>query len=122
MYHKLILIGRLGRDPEMRYTPDGKAVASFSVAVNAGYGEHKKTLWVRVSAFGKLAENCNEYLRKGSAVSVEGTLNCDDSGNPKMFSRANGTQGASYEMIAREVTFLDSKTGAAEAEDSGIPF
>jgi len=109
MYHKLELIGRVGRDPEMRFSPDGKAITSFSVAVNAGYGEHKKTLWVRVTAFSKLAEHCNEYLHKGSLVHVEGTLNCDDKGNPKMFTRTDGTQGTSYELIAHGVTFLDSK-------------
>jgi len=112
MYHKLELIGRVGRDPEMRFSPDGKAITSFSVAVNAGYGEHKKTLWVRVSAFTKLAEHCNEYLHKGSLVHVTGALNFDGaSGGPKLWERKDGTQGTSYELIAQGVTFLDSKNG-----------
>lgn len=120
MYHKLELIGRLGVDPTMRFSPDGKAITSFSVAVNAGYGDAKKTLWVRVSAFSKLAEHCNEYLHKGSLVHVTGTLNFDGaSGGPKLWERKDGTQGTSYELIAQGVTFLDNKD---DENKDNVPF
>ena len=120
MYHKLIVVGNLGRDPEMRYTPGGQAVTSFSVAVDNSYtnnnGERvRRTIWIRVSAWGKLAETCNNYLQKGRKVLVEGTLTPDsNSGNPRVFQRQDGTYGASYEMRADNVRFLSSK-----GEDGG---
>jgi single-strand DNA-binding protein len=76
---KLIVIGNLGRDPEMRYLPSGKPVTNFSVASNRKWTDnegvlHEETIWVRVSAFGRLAEVCNQYLSKGRQVYVEGRL------------------------------------------------
>lgn len=109
MYQKLIIIGNLGSDPEMRYTPATKAVTTFSVAVN----NRDETMWVRVSAWEKLAETCNQYLHKGSKVLVEGRLKPDSSGNPTTFTRKDGSVGASYEMTADNVRFL---TGKAEEE------
>ena len=77
--NKIIVIGHLGRDPEMRYTPNGQAVTSFSVASSRRYttsaGEQKEeTEWFNVSAWGKLGETCNQYLAKGRQVYVEGRL------------------------------------------------
>jgi len=77
--NKIIVIGHLGRDPEMRYTPSGQGVTSFSVASNRNYttasGERREeTEWFNVSAFGRLAELCNQYLTKGRQVYVEGRL------------------------------------------------
>jgi len=71
MFHTLIIVGNVGRDPEMRYTPSGQAVTSFSVASNRRYtssnGEQvNETIWFRVSAWGKQAEICNQFLKKGS--------------------------------------------------------
>jgi single-strand DNA-binding protein len=80
MYHTIIIIaGNVGRDPEMRYTPSGQPVTSFSVATNRQYtsssGETvKETIWFRVTTWGKTAEVCNQYVKKGSKVLVEGTL------------------------------------------------
>ena len=74
MYQKLIIIGNLGRDPEMRYTPDGNPVTSFTVATSRKYKDTDETTWFRISVWGKQAENCNQYLRKGSRVFVEGRL------------------------------------------------
>ncbi len=75
MYHQLIIVGNVGRDPEMRYTPSGQAVTSFSVAANKQYtnaqGETvKETIWFRVSAWGNLAEVCNQYVKKGMKVLI----------------------------------------------------
>ena len=77
MYQNLTLVGRLGRDPEMRYTPDGTPVCTFSVAVNRRWKSQEgqqveETTWFRVSAWRKLAELCNEYLSKGRLVMVIG--------------------------------------------------
>ena len=115
MFHTIIVAGNLGRDPEMRYTPNGDAVTTLSVAVDDSYtnnqGERiKKTIWTRVSVWGKQAENANEYLRKGSKVLVEGKLVCDpESGNPRVFERQDGTFGSSYEVRAFTVRYLSSR-------------
>ena len=77
--NKLLIIGNLGSDPEMRYTPNGNPVTSFTVATNRRYktseGEDREeTEWFRVSAWNRLAENCNQFLQRGSKVYVEGRL------------------------------------------------
>jgi single-strand DNA-binding protein len=79
MYQTIIIAGNVGRDPEMRYTPSGQAVTSFSVATNRQYTNNngetvKETIWFRISAWGKTGETCNQYLKKGSKVLVEGRL------------------------------------------------
>ncbi len=137
MWHKITLIGNLGREPEMRYTPSGQAVTSFSVAVDDSYtgndGQRvKRTIWVRISAWGKQAEICNQYLHKGSKVLVEGRLQPDQAtGGPRVFNRQDGTTGSSYEVVAQTVRFLTPKgenepaTGEEVASTAGeeeIPF
>ncbi|HMZ06655.1 MAG TPA: single-stranded DNA-binding protein [Anaerolineales bacterium] len=115
MYHTLIIVGNLGKDPEMRYTPSGQAVTSFSVATSrqytAGNGEQvKETVWFRVSAWGKTAEICNQYLKKGSKVLVEGRLTPDKAtGGPRIYTRQDGTAGSSFEVTAATVRFLSSR-------------
>jgi single-strand DNA-binding protein len=138
MFHKLILVGNLGRDPEMRYTPSGQAVTNLSVASNRQYtksdGEAvKETIWFRVSVWGKSAEACNEYLRKGRPVLVEGRLNPDESGNPRMWTSNDGQSRASFEVTAETVKFLggrddtpfdagDGMQAAAPETEDDIPF
>lgn len=123
-YQKIIVVGNLGREPEMRYTPSGQAVTSFSVAVNETYtnnnGEKiKKTIWFRVTTWGKQAEICNQYLKKGQQVLVDGRMNADPStGGPKIFTRQDGAAGASFEITAQTVRFLSSR---AESEGGGGP-
>ena len=119
-FHTTIITGNLGKDPEMRYTPSGQAVTSFSVAVNESYtnnnGEKiKKTIWFRVSAWGKQAETCNQYLKKGSMVLVEGRLTADPStGGPRIWKRQDGTAGASFEVSAQTVRFLSTRGDGGE--------
>jgi len=114
-FHTTILVGNLGRDPEMRYTPSGQAVTSFSVAVSESYtsanGEKvKRTIWFRVSAWGKQAETCNQYLKKGSKVLVEGRISADpNTGGPKIWTRQDGTSGSSFEITAVTVRFLSTR-------------
>ncbi len=125
MYQKLIIAGNLGKDPEMRYAPNGDAVTSLNVATNRKYTDKsgqlvKETTWFRVSVWGKQAETCNQYLKKGSAVLVEGRLNADKAtGGPRTFTRQDGTMGTSFEMTAESVRFLSS--GQRDGDNSGAP-
>jgi single-strand DNA-binding protein len=115
MYHKLILVGNLGRDPEMRYLPSGTAVTNFSLATNESWtGEdgqkHERTIWWRISVFGKSGEACNEYLRKGSKVLVEGRMNADPkTGAPRVWTDQTGNTRSSFEATALNVKFLSSR-------------
>jgi single-strand DNA-binding protein len=140
--HAVQIVGHLGRDPELRYLPDGKPVCNFSLASghrwqDAGGEHHEQTIWWRVSAFGKLADVCNQYLAKGRQVLVEGHLRPGEGGNPRVFQRSDGNPSASYELTATEVRFLGGRgdgTGAATLppgdpadapamlEDERIPF
>src|SRR5512146_2059078 len=120
-FHTIIIVGNLGRDPEMRYTPSGKPVTSFSVASSRSYnnttGEKvEETIWFRVTAWDKQAEICNQYLHKGSKVLVEGRLGADKNGGPRVFQRQDGTSGASYEINASTVRFLSSRGEAGQGE------
>lgn len=118
MFHNTTVVGNLGRDPEMRYMPDGNAVTNFSVAVSDFVGGEKQTMWVRVSAWGKQAENCNQYLKKGSKVLVQGRLRFDSAtGGPALFSRNDGIQSASFELTADKVVFLSSKADSGGGHD-----
>ena len=112
MYQKTILIGRLGRDPEMRFTPNGQAVTILSVATDRqwtgeGGQQVKETLWFQVRAWGKLAETCNNYLQKGKLVMIEGRLTGDPkTGSPRLWKGADDLVHASYEIKADTVKFL----------------
>jgi single-strand DNA-binding protein len=124
MYHTIILIGNLGRDPEMRYTPSGQAVTNFSVATNRQYTGSdgqlvKETIWFRVSTWGKNAENCNQFLKRGSKVLVEGRLVPDaNTGGPRIWNRQDGTPSASFEVSAQTVRFLSTR---GEDDSGAIP-
>jgi single-strand DNA-binding protein len=138
-YNTIILVGNLGKDPEMRYTPSGQAVTNLSVATNRQYtgsdGQQvKETTWFRVAVWGKQAETCNQYLKKGKMVLVEGRLTPDPkTGGPRIWQGQNGP-GAAYEVTANTVRFLSSRgedtfgdynEGSPEreiAEDDNIPF
>ncbi|MGQ0604487.1 MAG: single-stranded DNA-binding protein [Anaerolineales bacterium] len=126
MYHKITLIGNLGRDPEMRYTPSGQAVTNFSMATTEKWtgqdGQpQERTLWWRVSAFGKMAETVNTYLKKGSKVYVEGRVSGDPkTGGPRIYTRQDGTTGASFEVTASTVKFLSSRGEGGAAPAGGM--
>ena len=123
MAQKLWIKGNLGRDPEMRYTPSGQAVCNFSVAENRQYtaanGETvKETTWFNVSAWGKTAENCNKYLKKGQDVTVWGRLTADPATHgPRLWTGQDGTQRASFEVSASEVIFGSMPNGHAQTEE-----
>ncbi len=112
MYQKLIIVGYLGHDPDMRYTPSGQAVTNFNVATSrkwtSGDGQQQEeTVWIRVTVWGKQAETCNQYLSKGRQVFCEGRLTVDrETGGPRVWTDQNGSPRASYEMNAYTVKFL----------------
>lgn len=123
MYHKVVIVGNLGGDPEMRYTPDGTPVTNFSVATNRRWNrpdgtQDEETIWFRVTAWRQLAEVCNQYLSKGRQVLVEGRLNSDrETGGPRVWTRSDGTPGSSYEVRALTVKFLG---GRGEGVDTSL--
>jgi single-strand DNA-binding protein len=124
---KLIIAGNLGSDPEMKYLNDETAVTNFSMAANRVWydknGEKvEQTVWYRIAAWGKQAESCNTYLKKGSYVIVEGQLTPDDKGNPRIWADKEGIARASYEVRATRVEFGPKKTNGAGGSSEEIPF
>jgi single-strand DNA-binding protein len=117
MYQKTIIIGNLGREPEMRYTPAGRPVTNFSVAANRkwknGDGtQGEEVTWFKVVAWGNLAEVCNQYLSKGRLVMVEGRLSPDkETGGPRVWTGRDGVARAQYEVTAETVKFLGGRGG-----------
>ncbi|MDE2765272.1 MAG: single-stranded DNA-binding protein, partial [Chloroflexota bacterium] len=113
--NKIMIIGNLGGDPEMRYTPNGTPVTSFSVAVNRSYtrqdGERaEETEWFRVSAWRQLAEQANQYLAKGRLAYVEGRL------RSRTFQGNDGQTRFVNEIDANQIVFLD-RSGDRQYED-----
>ena len=110
--NKVIIIGNLGADPEMRYTPEGAAVAQFSVATSRKWKDDKgqkkdETEWHKVVAWGKLAEVCGEYLSKGRQVFIEGRI------KSRTWDDKDGNRRYTTEIIATDVTFLGGKGDSA---------
>jgi single-strand DNA-binding protein len=108
MINKAILIGRLGRDPEVRYMPDGTMVTNFTMATDENYkdknGEKvQKTEWHRIVAFRKLAEICGNYLTKGKMVYIEGKI------QTRNWEDKEGVKRSTTEIIASDMKMLDSK-------------
>jgi single-strand DNA-binding protein len=116
VYNKIILIGNLTKDPELRYTPQGTPVASFRLAVNYKYKQSddvkQETMFIDNVIFGKQAESCSKYLNKGSSVLVEGRLQ-------ERRWESNGQQKSKFEVIAQSVRFLSRKTGAPDSALGG---
>ena len=114
--NKVMIIGNLGSEPEMRFTPNGNPVTSFRVATNRVFttpeGERKEeTEWFSVVAWGKLAEQCNQYLTRGRLVYAEGRL------HTRTWEGQDGQKRYRTEIIARRVTFLDRQAATAPPED-----
>ncbi len=115
MYNKIILIGNLTKDPELRYTPQGTPVASFRIAVTSKYKQSdemkEETLFIDNIVFGKQAETCSKYLNKGRSVLVEGRLQ-------ERRWESNGVQKSKFEVIAQTVRFLPRR-GAQDSVTGG---
>ena len=114
--NKVMLIGNLGAEPEMRFTPSGNPVTTFRIAVNRVYtspeGERKEeTEWFSIVTWSRLAETCNQYLSKGQKVYVEGRL------HTRTWDGQDGQKHYRTEVIASQVIFLDKKAAVPMAED-----
>ncbi len=128
MYQQITLVGNLGQDPQMRYTPSGVAVTSFSVAVNRSWtgqdGQRQdKTTWFRISAWRRLAETCSQYLTKGQRVLVVGEVE-----EPNTWTDREGNTRASLDVTAQTVRFLNTRAenealagGWGQSEGQGAP-
>ena len=115
--NKAILIGRLGRDPEVRYTPNGEAVANFSIATDEQWkdknGERQtRTEWHNITLYRKLGEIAGQYLRKGSLVYIEGRI------QSRKYTGKDGVERTAYEIIGNEMKMLGSKSENASGQES----
>ena len=109
--NKMMMIGNLGRDVELKYTANGKAVATFSIAVNEGSGEKARTEWVSVQVWDKLAEVCAQHLAQGRQVYVEGRM------QTRSWEDKEGKQRSEIRIETQEVKFAESKREAAGDDD-----
>jgi len=98
--NRVEIIGNCGKEPEMRFTPNGKPTTSFSVAVNSKFGETETTEWFNIVTWDKLAETCNQYLTKGKQVFVEGRL------QTRSWEGNDGQKHYKTEVVANKVLFL----------------
>jgi single-strand DNA-binding protein len=120
--NKVILVGRLGKDPEERMTAGGTRVSNFSLATDTYHGNNgeKTTEWHRVKVFGKTAEQCIQYLRKGRLICVEGSL------QTRSYEKPPGDKRYVTDIVAARVTFLDAKGNGnldqAAAQEEEMPF
>jgi single-strand DNA-binding protein len=118
--NKAILIGNLGKDPEVRYTPSGLGVANFNIATSETWtnkegAKETRTEWHRIVAFGKLAEICGEYLSKGKQVYIEGRIQTRD------WEDQNGVKRYTTEIVANQMLMLGGRDSADTARNQGPP-
>ena len=112
MYQKVVIVGNLGADPEMRYTAQGKPVTTMSVATNRKWTDaqdqaQEETVWWRVTVWGKQAETCNQYLAKGRQVLIEGRI------RTSVYQGKDGETRHAWELVARDVKFLGKRAESA---------
>jgi single-strand DNA-binding protein len=119
--NKVILIGRLGQDPEVRYTPSGQAVANFTMATSENWTgkdgqKQERTEWHRIVVWGRLAELCKDYLRKGRQVYIDGKL------QTRSWDDKEGKKRYTTEIVANTVQFLGTAPDKVETTDSGVEY
>ena len=110
--NRVEIIGNVGKEPEMRFTPSGAPVASFSVAVNSKFGESETTEWFSIVAWNKLAETCNQFLSKGQQVYVEGRI------QTRSWEGQDGEKKYRTEVIANRVLFLGQRKQGEAVEET----
>lgn len=118
-FHKTIIVGNLGKDPETRYLQSGDAVCNFSVAVTENYKskdgvKKESTTWYRVNSFGKLAEICGQYLHKGSSVLIDGKMQCRE-------WEKEGIKQYSWELRADSMQMLGGKNNGDNSSQDEAP-
>jgi len=111
MYNRVILVGNLTRDPELRYIQTGTPVASFGIATNRKFGETQETFFGDVTAWGKLAETCDKYIKKGSKILLEGRLKTEN-------WEYEGRKQSKTRIVAEQIRFLDSKKAVSPAGET----
>ena len=116
MYQRVVIVGNLGRDPELRYTASGTPVANFPVATNRRWSDgegnvNEETTWFRVSVFGRQAETCNQYLEKGRSVLCDGEI------RTSQYEDQEGVTRYSWELRASIVKFLSGGEGAGGGDE-----
>jgi single-strand DNA-binding protein len=118
--NKVILVGNLGKDPEVRFTPNGRALAKFPVATSERWtdqdgNKQERTEWHNVVVWGKQAETCGQYLAKGRQVFVEGSI------RTRQYDDKDGNKRYMTEIVARDVRFLGGGGGRGAAETGAVP-
>jgi single-strand DNA-binding protein len=106
-YINVTAIGTVGKDPETRSTSSGKKVSKFSIAIDQGYGESKKTEWVNIVAWEKLADLVEKYVKKGKQIALSGTLQ-----TTSWDDKTSGTKKYKTEVVARDISFMDSSSSS----------
>ena len=118
-FNRVILLGNLTRDPEVRYIPSGTAVASFGLAVNRRYKQGTETKdevsYIDIVVFGKQAENCGQYINKGDAILVEGRL------QQRRWETEEGQKRNKLEVVAQSVNFMPKRSSAGQTPSQGHP-
>ena len=118
--NKVILVGRAGKDPELRETAKGEPVANISLATNSGYGDNEKTDWHRVTFFGNLANTVNDYVKKGQELYVEGRISYSK------YTGKDGVEKYSTSIIAYSMQMGKKEAGSAvssaNGDDDSLPF
>jgi single-strand DNA-binding protein len=117
--NKVMVLGRLGQDPELKYTPSGTGVCNFSVATSENWNDkngqkQERTEWHRIVVWGKLGELCNQYLAKGRQAFVEGRL------QTRSWDDKNGQKKYTTEIVATSVQFIGGASDRSQASDSGF--
>jgi single-strand DNA-binding protein len=118
--NKVIILGRLGQDPELKYTPGGMAVCNFTLATSESWADkagqkQERTEWHRIVVWGKLAELCNQYLTKGRQAYIEGSL------QTRSWDDKNGQKRYTTEINAKTVQFIGANANAGAAKETGAP-
>jgi single-strand DNA-binding protein len=123
MFNRVVLVGNLTRDPEVRFTPNGTAVCNFGIATNRKYGEKEEVFFGEITAWGKLGETCEKYLQKGSKALIDGRLLTET------WETEDGKKKSKTRIVAENVRFMDSKPKPeqepheqAQVEEGEIPF
>ncbi len=114
-YNRAVLMGNVGKDPEVRYTGSGVAVASFSLATSDGWGDKEETNWHTIVAWKKTAEICGQYVKKGSPLLVEGRIQY------RSYDAKDGSKRYVTEIVADRVVLLGSKSDKATAQNTAEP-
>jgi single-strand DNA-binding protein len=115
-YNKIVLVGNLTRDPEIRYVGSGAAVTKFSLAINTRSKQQEETMYVDIVAWDKLAETCNTYLKKGMSVLVDGRLSI------RSYETKDGEKRKATEVVCNTMQMLDSRGAPRPSEDGGSSY